>query len=295
MAILQRPAGPDTERVRGRRRGPAILRELRRTPVGVIAALALLLVILLAAAWPAVLQTHDPFAVDPASNLQAPSLEHLFGTDQSGRDVFSRVVEGARQSLSVGIGATAVGLLLGALLGVTAGLAGGRVDAVLSRVLEVLFAFPSLLLALIFIAIAGSGVTTLVFAVGIGTAPGYARILRVQTLQVASSPYVEASLTLGRSHGHTLWHTILPNVARPLLALATLGIGQAIVWASALSFLGLGAAPPAAEWGTMLADGRNYIQLAWWIAVFPGLAITLSALATTVVGRHFQRRIEGLS
>ncbi|MDQ1168892.1 ABC-type dipeptide/oligopeptide/nickel transport system permease subunit [Microbacterium proteolyticum] len=175
----------------------------------------------------------------------------------------------------------------------TAAVAGGRVDAVISRVVEVMFAFPSLLLALIFIAIAGPGLATVVAAVGLGSAPGYARILRVQTLQVLSSGYVEANVGLGLTPARILGRTILPNVARPLLALATLGVGQAIVWASALSFLGLGAAPPAAEWGTMLSDGRNYIQLAWWIAVFPGIAISASALATSVVGRYVQRRVEG--
>jgi peptide/nickel transport system permease protein len=267
--------------------------QVRRVPVGVILAGLFLVALLAAAAWPALLQPYDPFAIDAAGNLRAPSVEHLFGTDQSGRDIFSRVVEGTRQSLAVGIGAAAVGLGLGALLGVTAAVVGGRVDAVIARVIEVLFAFPSLLLALIFIAIAGPGVGTLVVAVGIGSAPGYARILRIQTLQVRSSGYVEANVALGRTPAHILGRTILPNVARPLLALATLGVGQAIVWASALSFLGLGAAPPAAEWGTMLSDGRNYVQLAWWIAVFPGLTITVSALATSVVGRFVQRRIEG--
>ncbi|MGH8925301.1 MAG: ABC transporter permease [Acidimicrobiia bacterium] len=270
-----------------------IVGELKRTPPGVLVAGTFLLLLLGATLFPGLLQSHDPFAVDATNNLRPPSSEHFFGTDQNGRDVYSRVVEGVRQSLLVGIGATVVGLGLGALLGVTAAIVGGRVDAVIARVVEVLFAFPSLLLALLFIAIAGSGVVTLVFAVGIGAAPGYARILRVQTLSVASSGYVEATVALGRHPGHILWRTILPNVARPLLALGTLGVGQAIVWASALSFLGLGAEPPAAEWGTMLSDGRNYVQLAWWIAVFPGLGITASALVATVVGRHAQRRLEG--
>ncbi|RLP83128.1 ABC transporter permease [Mycetocola lacteus] len=287
MSVLSVPV---TARSRNR-----FLGELTRTPITAIVAAVILAFILLAAIWPSLLQSHDPFGVDPQAGLLPPSPQHLFGTDQSGRDIFSRIIEGTRQSLVVGVGATLVGLIIGGLLGITAALSGPRTDAVISRVIEVLYAFPSLLLALLFIAIAGTGVTTLVFAVGIGTAPGYARILRVQTVKVAGSGYLEASLALGWGPRHRLWHTIVPNVVRPLLILATLGVGQAIVWASALSFLGLGAAPPAAEWGTMLADGRNFIQLAWWIAVFPGLAITVTALVTTVLGRYIQRRTDGVT
>jgi peptide/nickel transport system permease protein len=268
-------------------------RRVRALPVDVVVFGVFTAALAVAAAAPSLLQTHDPFSVDPVNAFHSPDLTHLFGTDQSGRDVFSRVVEGTQQSILIGIGSTAIGLLLGAMLGVTAGLVGRGLDNLITRIVEVLYSFPALLLALIFIGIAGPGTFTLTLAVGIGTAPGYARIVRAQTLKVASSSYVETSVLLGRSRRHTLWHTIIPNVARPLVSLATLGIGQAIVWATALSFLGLGAQPPAAEWGTMLSDGRAYIQLAWWIALFPGLAITLTALAATVVGRYLQGRIEG--
>ncbi|WP_394249394.1 ABC transporter permease [Arthrobacter pityocampae] len=267
-------------------------RLVRDTPIGVWIAAALLTFLVLAAVVPAVFLRQDPFGIDPANAFQSPTGAHLFGTDQNGRDVFSRVIAGTGQSLLLGLAATAIGLLLGGALGITAGVSGRQLDSAICRFVEILFAFPGLLLALIVIAVSGTGVVTAAVAVGVGSAPGYARMLRTQTLQVVAAPYVETALSLGRSRSHILWHTIVPNVARPLFVLVTLGIGQAIVWASSLSFLGLGAQPPAAEWGAMLADGRNYLQVAWWIAAFPGIFITLAALTTTVVGHHLQRRLE---
>jgi peptide/nickel transport system permease protein len=267
-------------------------RLVRNTPIGVWIAAALLAFLVLAALAPSVFLRQDPFEIDPANAFQSPNALHLFGTDQNGRDVFSRVIAGTGQSLLLGLAATAIGLILGGALGITAGVSGKWLDSAICRFVEVLFAFPGLLLALIVIAVSGTGVVTAAIAVGVGSAPGYARMLRTQTLQVVAAPYVETALSLGRSRSHILWHTIVPNVARPLFVLVTLGIGQAIVWASSLSFLGLGAQPPAAEWGAMLADGRNYLQVAWWIAAFPGIFITLAALTTTVVGHHLQRRLE---
>ncbi|MHA7181393.1 ABC transporter permease [Arthrobacter sp. MDB2-24] len=267
-------------------------RLVRNTPIGVWIAAALLAFLVLAALAPFVFLRQDPFEIDPANAFQSPNALHLFGTDQNGRDVFSRVIAGTGQSLLLGLAATAIGLILGGALGITAGVSGKWLDSAICRFVEVLFAFPGLLLALIVIAVSGTGVVTAAIAVGVGSAPGYARMLRTQTLQVVAAPYVETALSLGRSRSHILWHTIVPNVARPLFVLVTLGIGQAIVWASSLSFLGLGAQPPAAEWGAMLADGRNYLQVAWWIAAFPGIFITLAALTTTVVGHHLQRRLE---
>jgi peptide/nickel transport system permease protein len=276
----------------GRTRSTALLRGFRGTPIGVWIAAAVLAFLVLAAVVPSLLMVKDPYIIDPAGAFTAPNAEHLFGTDQNGRDVFSRVIAGTGQSLLLGLAATAIGLVLGGLLGITAGVSGKWLDSAICRFVEILFAFPGLLLALIVIAVSGTGVVTAAIAVGVGTAPGYARMLRTQTLQVIAAPYVETARSLGRSRRHILWHTIVPNVIRPLFVLATLGVGQAIVWASSLSFLGLGAQPPAAEWGAMLADGRNYIQIAWWIAAFPGIFITLAALTTTVVGRHLQQRLE---
>ena len=272
--------------------GARISALLRSTPAGVWMTAALLAFLVLAAVSPSLFLRQDPFEIDPANAFQSPNGSHLFGTDQNGRDVFSRVIAGTGQSLVLGLAATAIGLFLGGALGITAGVSVKWLDSAICRFVEILFAFPGLLLALIVIAVSGTGVVTAAVAVGIGSAPGYARMLRAQTLQVVAAPYVETALALGRSRSHILWHTIVPNVARPLFVLVTLGIGQSIVWASSLSFLGLGAQPPAAEWGAMLADGRNYLQVAWWIAAFPGIFITLAALTTTIVGHHLQRQLE---
>ncbi|HET7445276.1 MAG TPA: ABC transporter permease [Solirubrobacterales bacterium] len=252
-----------------------------------------LAVIAVAAIAPSLLTSQDPLQVNLADSLQPPSVEYPFGTDQSGRSVYTRVIYGARESVLIGLGATAVGLGLAALLGVAAGLGGKVVDGAVNRLLEVLFSFPGLLLALFLVAIFGSGVSTQIIAVGIASAPGYARMIRGQVLQVKGADYVIASKALGHPPSRTLFKNILPNAFRPLVVLATLGVGQSIVWASALSFLGLGVAPPAPEWGAMLDAGRDYIQTAWWLTVFPGAAIVAFTLAATCLGRYLQRRIEG--
>jgi peptide/nickel transport system permease protein len=260
---------------------------------GIVLAWLVVVFLVISVAWPGLIARDAPLAINPARTLQSPSLTHLFGTDQSGRDVFSRVVFGARESLSIGVAATAVGLAIAIVLGFAAGLAGRWADTVISRFLEVLFAFPSLLLALLFVAMFGAGVGSLIVAVGIGSAPGYARMIRGQVIAVRNAPYVEAAKVLGHPPLRIMASSIFPNAMRPLLVLGTLGIGQSIVWASALSFLGLGAAPPAPEWGAMLAAGRDFISSAWWLEFFPGAVIVATALAATALGRHLQRRLEG--
>lgn len=256
----------------------------------ILPALVVLLLIGFAVA-PGVFAPFSPTAVDPRAAFQAPSTTHWFGTDESGRDVWSRVVHGTATSLLIGVAATAIGLALGTVLA-TAAAAGGRaVDFAVGRVLEVLFAFPGLLLALLVIVIAGPGPVTATVAVGLSTAPGYARLIRGQLMQVRSSDYVEAARVLGHGPVAILVRHILPNAVAPLFVLATLGVGQAVVWASALSYLGLGAQPPAPEWGAMLAAARTYLSTAWWLTAFPGLMIVATALSTTVLGRGFQRRL----
>jgi peptide/nickel transport system permease protein len=247
--------------------------------------------LLVAAVAPWLVAPGDPFAIAPLSAFESPSLDHVFGTDESGRDVYTRVVHGTRNSLTIGAAATAIGLGFGILLGTIAGMLGRVVDFTVNRFLEVLFAFPGLLLALLFILIFGPGVTTAIVAVGLSTAPGYARIIRGQLISVRSSAFVEAATVQGLTRRRILARHILPNTLAPLFVLGTLGIGQAIVWASALSYLGLGAEPPAAEWGAMLAAGRTYLTTAWWLSFFPGLFIVLTAVCATAIGRSIERRV----
>jgi len=261
-----------------------------RPRVGTVLAIMFVAFLLVATCLPWLLETYDPNAIAPADAFQPPSGAHWFGTDESGRDIYSRVVAGTATSLAIGVTATAIGLALGLVLGVAASFGGRAVDFGVGRLVEVLFAFPGLLLALLVIVVAGPGPVTATIAVGLSTAPGYARIIRGQLIAIRSAPFVEAATVLGRSRARILGANILPNALLPLVVLATLGIGQAIVWAAALSYLGLGAEPPAAEWGAMLSAGRTYLSTAWWMTVFPGLMIVGTTIATTVLGRALARR-----
>jgi peptide/nickel transport system permease protein len=255
-----------------------------------IVSLCVIAFLALAALAPSLLAPGDPLAIDPLDSFQAPSLAHVFGTDESGRDIFTRVVHGTGASLTIGLAATAIGLGLALVFGLLAGFGPRWLDFGTTRLLEVLFAFPGLLFALLFIVVYGPGVVTSTIAVGLSTAPGYARIIRSRVIQVRTSPYLEASVVLGRPARFRIARHVLPNVAGSLFVLATLGVGQSIVWASSLSYLGLGAVPPAAEWGAMLSAGRTYISSFWWMTFFPGLFIVLSAAATTLLGRSIQQR-----
>lgn len=267
-------------------------RILARLPWGLYAAGLLVVLLALAALAPQLLATHDPHALDYAHALQGPSLANWFGTDESGRDLYSRIVFGARESLLIGLGATSVVLVLSLILGSLAALAIKPVAVVVDRFVEVMFAFPALLVALLLIAIAGPSALTAIVAVGLGTAPGYARMIRGQILAAKNSGYVEAATALGHSRARIVSAHILPNALRPLVAVFALSVGQSIVWASSLSFLGLGVAPPSSEWGALLDAGRGYITQAGWLEVVPGLVIVAVALAATTIGRHLQAHLE---
>jgi peptide/nickel transport system permease protein len=249
---------------------------------------ALLLVV--AAIAPTLLWPLDPLATDPAIAFSAPSAEHPFGTDQSGRDVLARVLAGTRLSLAVGVGATAVALLLGLLIGTASGFAGRGVDTVLTRAVEVITAFPEFLLALVIVAIIGPGPLGVAVAISIAAVPAYARVARASTLVARRAGHVTAARVLGVGPVTAALRHVVPTVMGPLAAMATIGVGMAIVTAAGLAFLGLGAPPPTPEWGLILGDGRNHLARAWWIALFPGLAITATVLATNVLGRRLRRR-----
>lgn len=265
---------------------------LARRPWGLYVAGLFAILLALAALAPQLLATHNAYALDYAHALRGPSWSHWFGTDESGRDLYSRIVFGAGQSLSIGLGAAAVGILLALILGSLAGLAIKPAAVVVDRFVEVMFAFPALLLALLLIAIVGPSALTEIFAVGLGTAPGYARMIRGQILAARGSGYVEAATALGHSRARIIAAHILPNALRPLVAVFALSIGQSIVWASSLSFLGLGVAPPSSEWGALLDAGRGYISQAGWLEVIPGLVIVAVALTATTIGRHLQVYLE---
>ena len=271
---------------------PARLRRLARRPFGLYIALALVAFFALATFVPGLLAPYDPVASDYASALQGPSWVHWFGTDSAGRDLYSRVIFGTRESLSIGLGAAAVGLVLSLILGSLAALGVKPVAVLVDRFVEVMFAFPALLLALLLVAILGPSALTQVLAVGLGTAPGYARMVRGQILSAKDSGYVEAATALGHSRARIVQAHILPNALRPLVAVFALSVGQSIVWASSLSFLGLGVAPPGSEWGALLDAGRAYITQASWLIVIPGLVIVFVALAATTIGRHLQAHLE---
>ncbi len=260
------------------------------TQVPLCLSTAVLLFFILAATAPNLLAPVDPLAINPVEAFSAPGAGHFLGTDESGRDIYSRIIHGSRASLLIGAAATAIGLVLALVLGILAGFGGRWLDFGVGRILEVLFSLPGLLLALVFIAFAGPGVSTTVIAVGLTTAPGYARLIRAQILALRTSPMVEAATVLGRSRARILTVHILPNALSPIVVLATLGLGQAILWSASLSFLGLGSPPPAPEWGTMLSTGRTYLALAWWMTLFPGLAIVLVAAAATVLSRSLKAR-----
>ncbi len=268
-------------------------RRIRRLRPAVWLAAAYLVLMLAWAVAPGVFTDGTPYDTDVENPLRPPSLEHWFGTDASGRDVFTRVVHGTQSSLAIGVGATVLALAVAIALGFAAGLGGRYTDGAISRFLEVVLSIPGLLIALLFIAVLGAGVATQILAVAIGSAVGYARMVRGQVIAVKESGYVDAAIALGHSRGRIIARHVFPNAMRPLVVLGTMGVGQSIIWASSLSFLGLGVAPPAPEWGAMLNAGRDFISTAWWLELFPGLAIVGCTLAVTILGRHLQQRLEG--
>lgn len=243
----------------------------------------IVLLLLLAAAWPLV-APFDPYDQDLSAALAAPGLVHPFGADQYGRDVLSRVLAGTRYALFAILVADGLALLLGGALGLAAGYAGGAVEAVAMRLVDVLLAFPYLLLALVIVAALGPSLINSLVAIGIVYAPQYARLMRGQVLAVLALDYVQAARAAGAGPWRIMVRHVLPNCAGPVLVLATLQAGSVVVETAGLSFLGLGAQPPAPDWGALLADGHDYFLAAWWIATFPGLAILVAVLGFNLLG-----------
>lgn len=243
--------------------------------------LVLFLVVAVGAPW---IATHDPLAQDLYGRLSAPSWEHPFGTDDFGRDILSRVIYGSRISLKIGIAAVTVALSLGTVIGLVAGYKGGVVDQVLMRVMDVMLAFPSILLAIVIVAVLGPGLNHAMLAVGIVAIPQYARLVRASTLSVREADYVQALRALGAGDVRIVATAVLPNCLAPLIVQATLGLATSILDAAGLSFLGLGAQPPIPEWGAMLSGGRELILSAPWVLTYPGCAIFVTVLSFNLLG-----------
>jgi peptide/nickel transport system permease protein len=230
------------------------------------------------------LAPYNPITPAPLDRLKGPSAAHYFGTDSLGRDIFSRVIYGARISVMIGLISVTISLIPGTLLGLLAGYFGGWPDSLIMRLMDMLLAFPAILLAIFVTAILGPSLPNTMIAVGIVYIPHYARIVRSCVLSLREQLFVQAAVQLGGSHGRILFWHILPNSLPPIIVYATLGMGTAVLQAAALGFLGLGAQPPQPEWGAMLSDGRQYIQLAPHVVAFPGAAILLLVLGFNLFG-----------
>lgn len=275
-AITGRPVG---------RQSPVAIawRQLRRNPLAVVA-MSVLLIEVLVAGFAPLIAPYDPLEQNFSVALKPPSAAHPFGTDDVGRDILSRIMYGTRISLRVGLIAVGISSVIGVTLGLLAGYHGRWVDGVLMRFIDMLLAFPGLLLALAIIAVLGPGLFNAMIAVGLGSVPAYTRLVRASTLSVRERDYVLAARALGLSSARIMARQILPNVIPPVIVLATLGVAGAILTAAGLSFIGLGAQPPTPEWGAMLTQGRQYLRQAWWFTLFPGLAILVTVLSINVLG-----------
>lgn len=279
-------AGPRPER-RVRR----IARRFARNPLSLAGAAIVAFTALVAVAAP-LLVPHDPLAINLRQVLQAPSWQHLLGTDMLGRDVLSRIAFGARISVTVGVVGVAWGLLVGVPLGVVAGYYGGVADLVSMRAVDVLLAFPRILLALLVVSVLGGGLRNATIAIGLFSVPVFARVVRATTLRVREMEFVQAARALGAPGARILWTHVLPNSITAVTALSSTHVGHAILTVAALSFLGLGAKPPSPEWGSMLAEGRSFLRQAPHLPLLPGLAITVVVLGFNFLGEGVRGSID---
>ncbi len=257
-------------------------RFVRQQPIGMIGIIIITIVILTAVFAP-VIAPYPPTAQD-FRRLQPPSATNWLGTDDLGRDVFSRIVYGSRVSLQVGLISVTLALLLGVTIGVLAGYIGGRFDNISMRGVDLLFAFPGLVLAIVIAGLLGPSITNTMIAIGIIYAPTFARVSRSSVLTVQNELYLEAARLTGGGHFHVIRKHIAPNILAPLVILVTLSMSTAILTEAALSFLGLGTQPPTPSWGKMLSEGRRFMEIAWWTTVFPGIAIVIAVLGFNLLG-----------
>ena len=259
------------------------IRQFLKNRFAILGLITLLLIIMATILAP-FLTPYDPIEPNYRARFAPPSSEFIFGTDRIGRDIFTRILYGGRISLRVGLIAVGIAASLGTLLGLIAGFYGKWIDEVIMRFMDLIMAMPSILLAITIVFALGPNLFNVMIAVGISTMPNYARVVRASVLSARENTYVEAARASGINDLTIMTRHILPNVIAPVMVLATLGLGSAILSVAALSFLGLGAAPPTPEWGLLISDGRAYLGDAWWISTFPGLAIMLVVLSVNLIG-----------
>jgi len=248
------------------------------------AGFVILMIFVILAVFAPLIAPYDPFKMNPDKMLKAPSLKHWFGTDQFGRDIMSRVIYGSRISFKVGIISVGISLFIGTTMGIFAGFYGGIIDGIISRIMDVMFSFPHILLALVIMAILGADLTNLMIAIGIVYIPIFGRIARGSVLSIKDNLYIEAADSIGVHNFIIMWRHILPNILAPVIVQTTLSFGFAIRAEAALSFLGLGVEPDVPSWGIMLNEGKDWMEMAWWVAVYPGVAATLAILSFNVLG-----------
>ena len=269
--------------VKERRARSSIAKLLSRTGIGTVGFFQILITIGIAVSAP-VLAPQDPFAINAFEKLHPPSRSHLMGTDHLGRDVLSRVVYGARVSLEVGVIAVVIATSIGGSLGLIAGYFGASVDNALMRVMDIMLAFPPILLAISITAVLGPGITNAMIAIGVVYTPRFARLARAPVLTLRHLEYVEAARAVGASHLRIISRHILPNAVGPLIVQISLAMASAILAEAALGFLGLGAQPPIPSWGGILNEGRLVVEIAPWLAIFPGAAIVFAVLGFNLLG-----------
>lgn len=266
-----------------------IWKQLIISKTGMLGSVLVLLVVLIAICAP-LLTSHDPAAVDPLNRLKPPAWldggasEHWLGTDNLGRDMWSRIVYGARVSLIVGMGAVIVSGVIGAILGLLSGFYGKWLDAVIMRVGDAFMAIPTILFMLVVMAIVGPGITTLIFVIGVTNWVPFTRIVRSEVLSIKERDFVHAARSIGAKNGRLILKHILPNILSSFIVICGMNVGTTIIMEASLSFLGLGIKPPDVSWGGMLSDGRQYVATSWWVATFPGLAITFTVLGVIFLG-----------
>lgn len=267
----------------------SLLKSLLKSKTGIVGFIILIAVVIVAIFAP-ILAPHDPALINPTKMLKPPSwLEggdpnHLFGTDNLGRDILSRIIYGSRVSLLVGISAVVLAGIIGMVVGLVAGFYGGWVDIILMRLVDSFLAIPNILFALVFLAIFGPSVPTLIIVIGVTNWVAYARIVRGETLSVKEREFVKAARTIGVKNSLIIVRHILPNVMSSFIVISTLSVASTIILEASLSFLGLGIQPPTVSWGGILSDGRDYLATSWWLATLPGLAITVTVLGIIFLG-----------